>query len=260
MYEAILCRLSAGYIGWSPYLAGRALTLGAPRAMTAANWPPESSATPPQASDHREEQRRRYGIPPAALVFGLVGSLHWNPRVAYCTGLELVAAVLRAERRDVCVVIVGDGDGLERLRSLAGPNLDTRVFLPGRVPRDKVPDFLATFDIGSLPHSADEMGAFRYTTKLSEYLAAGLPVVTGQSPLAYDLDEGWLWRLPGDAPWDDAYVDALTQLMNTVTSDDVEEKRESVPSNSGLFDAGRQQRQVSSFVMDIVHRHTPSNC
>ena len=37
-YERLLMRLSAGCIAWSPYLAGRALTLGAPRAMTAASW------------------------------------------------------------------------------------------------------------------------------------------------------------------------------------------------------------------------------
>jgi hypothetical protein len=31
-----------------------------------------------------------------------------------------------------------------------------------------------------------------YTTKFSEYLTAGLPVVTGQIPLVYDLDAGLL--------------------------------------------------------------------
>jgi hypothetical protein len=49
--------------------------------------------------------------------------------------------------------------------------------------------------------SVDQVGSFRYTTKLSKYLAFGLPVITGQIPLAYDLDDGWIWRLAGDAPW-----------------------------------------------------------
>ena len=31
LYERWLCRLSAGFIGWSPYLTGRALTFGARR-------------------------------------------------------------------------------------------------------------------------------------------------------------------------------------------------------------------------------------
>ena len=38
IYERLLCRLSAGFIGWTPYLVGRALTFGVPRAMTAPGW------------------------------------------------------------------------------------------------------------------------------------------------------------------------------------------------------------------------------
>ena len=60
-------------------------------------------------------------------------------------------------------------------------------------------------DVASLPQSVDGVGSFRYTTKLSEYLAARLPVVTGEIPLAFDLDDGWMWRLPGDAPWEERY-------------------------------------------------------
>src|SRR5207244_7711512 len=40
LYERLLCRFAAGFIGWTPYLAGRALTFGVPRAMTAAGWAP----------------------------------------------------------------------------------------------------------------------------------------------------------------------------------------------------------------------------
>ena len=36
LYEHVLCRLAAGYIGWTPYLAGRAMTYGTKRVMTAA--------------------------------------------------------------------------------------------------------------------------------------------------------------------------------------------------------------------------------
>src|SRR5258708_3861512 len=40
LYDRLLCRLCSGYIGWTPYLVGRALTFGAPRAMTAAGFAP----------------------------------------------------------------------------------------------------------------------------------------------------------------------------------------------------------------------------
>jgi hypothetical protein len=52
------------------------------------------------------------------------------------------------------------------------------------VARDAVPDYLAAFDVASLPQSCDQIGAFRYTTKLPEYLAAKLPIVTGELPVA----------------------------------------------------------------------------
>jgi hypothetical protein len=246
-YERILCRSAAGFIGWSPYLVGRALTLGAPRAMTAAGWAPYTAAD-------RAEARERFGIPPDALVFGLVGSLGWHERAGYSYGAELVRAAARLDRDDLRVLVVGDGSGRQRLEELAGDRLGRSILLPGAVPRDQVPLALAAMDVGSLPQSVDGVGAFRYTTKISEYIAAGLPVVTGEIPLAYDLDDGWLWRLAGDAPWDERYVAALADLMGTVTADQVAERRARVPRGDPLFALERQRRQVCDFVADVARR------
>jgi hypothetical protein len=250
LYERALCRFSAGFIGWSPYLAGRALTLGAPRAMTAANWAPATSAGEPAAV------REELGIPANAVVFGLVGSLDWNPRLQYCYGAELVRSLSRTERPDVRVLVVGDGSGRAQLAELAGEQLGRRVILPGRIPRERVPDYLAAIDVASLPQSVDGVGSFRYTTKLSEYLAAGLPVATGQIPLAYDLDDGWLWRMPGDAPWDERYVGALTELMESLSLEEVARRRELVPRALPAFELARQRRQVGGFVADILAAHS----
>ena len=246
-YERLLCSRSAGFIGWSPYLAGRALTLGAPRAMTAANWADPGPGTPDRAA-----ARRRFRIRDGALVFGLVGSLDWHDRAEYCYGLELVQAVTRLERDDVVVLIVGDGSGRSRLAELAGERLDETVILPGAVRRGDVPMALAAMDVASLPQSVDGVGAFRYTTKISEYLAAGLPVVTGQIPLAYDLDDGWLWRLAGDAPWDPRYIAELAGLMESVQPAEIAERRSRVPTASPLFSLERQQRQVCAFLTDVA--------
>jgi hypothetical protein len=247
LYERLLYRLSAGVIGWTPYLVGRALTFGARRAMTAPGWAPY-----PAAPDARSTVRRRLGIPEETLVFGLAGSLHWHRRRRYCYGLELVRAVLRTERPDVRALIIGDGSGRERLAALAGDRLGSSVILPGHVPRPELPSYLAAIDVASLPQSVDGVGAFRYTTKISEYLEARLPIVTGQIPLAYDLDDGWLWRLPGDAPWDDGYVAALSRLMGTLSHEGLAERRERLPRRVALFDRERQQRQVSEFVRELV--------
>ncbi len=253
LYERLLYRRSAGVIGWSPYLVGRALTLGAPRAMTAAHW----SAGEP-APGARAAARERLGIPRDALVFGLVGSLLWDRRVDYCYGAELVRALRRTQRPDLRVLVVGDGDGRERLVELAGPELGRRVLLPGSCPSDEVADQLAAIDVASLPQSVDQAGALRYTTKLPEYLAAGLPVVTGELPLAYDLDDGWLWRLPGRSPWDERYVGALSTLMESLDGPTLAARRAAVPRRPAEFDRERQQRRVVAFVGDILQTRDSS--
>lgn len=249
MYERLLCRLSAGFIGWTPYLVGRALTYGAPRAMTAANW--GAPAAPDAAG---RAVRDRLGIPPGALVFGLVGSLNWTARYGYCYGQELVRARLDIDRDDLHVLVVGDGDGRERLRALAGDHLGVTIHLPGRVTPDAVAAHLAAIDVASLPQSVDGVGSFRYTTKVSEYRAAGLPFVTGQIPLSYDLDPDCMWRLPGDAPWEEGYVEGLSELMAAVDRRQIVARRPRDADAAGLFEAARQQRQVSAFVRDVVQR------
>src|SRR5262249_35560998 len=126
LYERLLYRRSAGFIGWTPYLVGRALTYGAPRGMTAAGWTRSESS--PGA---RERIRGQLGIPAHAIVVGFTGSIHHSARRGYTYGSELVRAAMRLDRDDLVVCIVGDGSGLERLRGEAGERLGSRVLLPG---------------------------------------------------------------------------------------------------------------------------------
>src|SRR5581483_7273221 len=213
-------RRAAGYIGWTPYLAGRALTFGAPRAMTAPGW---ARAAPSPGA--RERVRRRLGVGEQTLLAGIVGSIALNRRNGYAYGVELVRAIRRVERADVAVCVVGDGTGLATLEELAGDDLGRRVLLTGRIPPAEVPDHLAAFDLASLPQSVDGVGSFRFTTKLPEYLAAGLPVVTGEIPAAYDLDEGQIIRLAGPAPWSEQYVAGLAALLERVRVDELAPRR-----------------------------------
>lgn len=236
-YEKLLCRKSSGFIGWTPYLAGRALTFGAPRAMTAAGWAPGGVV----ASNVRE----KLGIAPETIVIGIVGSLDWNPHAKYCYGFELARALELVKRPDVMALIVGGGTGVAKL---AGP----RVMLPGPIPREEVPGYLAAMDIASLPQSCDQLGSFRYSTKLSEYVAACVPVVTGQLPMAYDLDTGWMWRLPGKAPWSLDYIRALADLLERVTSGEIAQRRAAVPINPPVFDRPSQVRRVTEMLNDVL--------
>ena len=252
VYERLLCRLSAGYIGWSPYLVGRAITLGARRGMTAAHWSSGASLSERERQIRRAQIRRRLGIPEDALVVGLVGSLNWNQKRRYAYGLELIEAVRRTTRGDLRVLIVGDGNGRPSLQARAGN--DSRILLPGAVPQPHLASLLAAMDVASLPQSLDEVGALRYTTKLSEYIAAGIPVVTGQLPVAYDLDDGWMWRIAGAAPWDPQYVAGLARFLEQLDRTDVAIRRSRVPRRSPVFDFARQQRAVSAFVTEVGGR------
>jgi hypothetical protein len=248
LYERLLCRRCAGYVGWTPYLVGRALTFGAPRGMTAPGWT-RSRPSP----GGREEVRRRLGIPAETLVVGLTGALHLVDRVGYVYGAELIEAVRRLKRGDVVACIVGDGSGLERLREMAGDDLGRRVLLPGRVAAEDVPDYLAAFDLASLSQSVDHVGSFRYTTKLSEYLAAELPIISAENPVAYDLDAECFWRLPGAAPWSSTYIDALVELLEGLTPEELQRRRAAVSSRHGdTFDESTQRRRMSAFIADLL--------
>ena len=248
IYEFVLYRRSAGFIGWTPYLVGRALTMGAPRAVTAANF-----VAYPEIRQTRRVVRERLGIPEKMIVFGIVGSLVWNRRCGYCYGMELVEAIRQVQRRDVAVLIVGEGTGRERLADRAGSELGQRIFLPGAVPRDLVTSYLAAMDVGSLPQSVDQVGSFRYTTKLSEDQSVRLPIVTGQIPMAYDLVSEWSWRLPGRSPWSGTYVDALAALMRSIDHDEIAAIKARVPESIDAFDQAAQRRRVGMFVSDTLN-------
>jgi hypothetical protein len=277
VYERLLCRLCDGFIGWTPYLAGRALTFGAPRAMTACGWAP-APLYPHQAAEARREVRATLGIPADAIVFGIAGALNWNSRRRYCYGLELVEAIKRTTRQDVAVLIIGGGSGLERLRQLAGDRARERageqareragdrradqdgrtVFFTGMVKDDEVSRYLAAMDVASLPQSRDGVGNFRFTTKISEYAAAGLPIVTGRLPLAYDLDDGSMYRLPGHSPWSGDYTSAMASLMQRITAESLAGAKALVQRQRAEFDPGMQVARVSRFIRDILEELQPS--
>lgn len=251
LYEQLLCHFCVGFIGWTPYLVGRALTFGAPKGMTAAGWA-NFPRTPEELTESRVNIRKQLGISDTSIVLGLVGSIVWIKRFGYCYGYELVEALRRINRLDVSILIVGDGDGISRLKQLAAHDLDKRIFLPGNVPFEQVLDYLAAMDIASLPQSVDGVGSFRYTTKISEYVAANLPVVTSQIPMAYDIGGDWVWRLPGSKPWENCYIDSLASLMQSITQEDIKYKQQEMPVQLSEFDQYKQVVRVTNFIQEII--------
>lgn len=250
LYERLLYRLCSGFVGWTPYLVGRACSFGAPRAMTAEGWAPFHRSAAELAAA-RLTMRRYLGIDPAAIVIGIAGSIRWNQTFQYCYGLELVRAIALVERPNVHVLVVGGGNGLPYLEQIAR-SINRPVHLVGNVDRAAIPDYLAAMDIGSLPQTVDQVGAFRYSTKLSEYIGAGLPVVTGQLPMSYDLPGDWQWRLPGNTPTDREYLSALASLLQAVTQDELRVKREALSEAGPIFSRDRQIRRFTEFVGDLI--------
>ena len=75
--------------------------------------------------------------------------------------------------------------------------------------------------------------------------------MAGEIPLAYDLSDGWLWRLPGDSPWDPRYIGALADLMRTLSLQQINDKRGCIPRNLKIFDKASQIERTTHFIGDL---------
>ncbi len=250
IYERLLCWYCAGFIGWTPYLCGRAMAFGAPRAVTAEGWVIGGDTKEPS----RATIRAQWGIPESAIVVGIVGNLAWNPRHQWCYGMDLVRAARQLRRTDLFVVVVGSGDGLPHLRREASDLLGGRIVIPGPVSLAHVMPTLCAMDVGSLPQSVDGVGAYRFTTKLPEYFAARLPVITNRIPAAYDLAPDAMWRLPGKFPWTPESTQALVRLLDALSPAMIRKKSESLPaSDTGNFSKSVQARRIGAFVEELLN-------
>ncbi|MCP9494513.1 MAG: glycosyltransferase [Pyrinomonadaceae bacterium MAG19_C2-C3] len=112
-------------------------------------------------------------------VVGIVGNIHFNPKVNLFYGWELAEALaMLPNKLPIAGVIVGDGSGrmvveqtIERLK------LGDRLRLVGRVPHAEVATWMNLFDVALSTQTDDAVGWGRTTAKLPEYLACGTPVI-----------------------------------------------------------------------------------
>jgi len=251
-YEKLLYRNGTGFIGWTPYLTGMAMKMGAPRAVTV-EGAVDFSVFSSFAADERHAAKSQYGLDPDHLVCGVVGSLTWTPRQQYCYGLELVEMLPYVERPDLSVLIVGDGDGKARLEARIPDAWRDRVVFTGRVPEREVVRTLNAMDVGFITQTLDDLGRYRLTTKLPEYLASGLPVAMSPIPGFFDYAQPAGWPLPAHHPASDAFHRACAKWLDGVSREEIETRRTRAPELARkYFDYEVVRPKFESFLYDLL--------
>lgn len=224
VYERMLYAACRGYIGRTPYLTDMALKLGAPRAVTVIESV-DLEAFSPCTDQEKKAAKIELGIDPDHLVCGVVGNLNWVKRQSYCYGLELIEALVHLHRKDVSILIIGDGTGRSLLEKRVPEHLRDRVVFTGRIQYDRASALIKATDVGFVTQTLDQLGNFRITSKLTSYLACGIPVGMSPIPAYYDYASDAGWVLPALHPADHRFHVLLAQWLDSLTGDEIAEKR-----------------------------------
>jgi glycosyltransferase involved in cell wall biosynthesis len=182
----VLVRLLEREFGRTAVLVPNGVSVGAYRAV------PREAA---------EGLRRRLGLG-AGPVLGFTGGVDWwvdAPLVVAALG------IVRRERPDACLLVVGDGSRAAELRA-AGPG----VVVTGFVPPSEVPAYVALFDVGLVPFIKNALTDGMLPIKIFDYGAARKPAVS--TPLeAYEGEDLPFLRVAsaGAEPFAAAGLDAL---------------------------------------------------
>lgn len=179
--------------GCSPELVERVRALG---------FPEERSRVIPYGVDvaafspdpaRRSLWRERLGIPADAPL--LLGVGRMATKKGFQVLMEILPALL-AGHPELRVVLAGGGDLLETFRQ-ATREWSGRVFLPGSVLRDTLPDLYRAADVFVLPAVHDGQGNVDgLPNVILEAMASGLPVVaSGISGIPLAVEDGRTGRL-----------------------------------------------------------------
>ena len=103
-----------------------------------------------------------------------------------------------------------------------------------------------------------ELGRYRLTTKLPEYLSSGLPVAMSPIPGYYDYAMQAGWRLPALHPADPAFHQATAAWLDTITWETIDERRKTAPYVAYKhFDYQVVRPRFESFINDLSNEtHT----
>jgi alpha-1,3-rhamnosyl/mannosyltransferase len=107
--------------------------------------------------------------------------------------VDALAGLPAEERSGIGVLLVGDGPAADELRQqIASHGLEDHVHLTGPVPRDEVPDLLASADFGVFPTITEAS-----SLAAAEAMAAGLPILCLDIPsMAETVGDGGILSSP----------------------------------------------------------------
>lgn len=116
-------------------------------------------------------------------LLAYVGLMDVQDGVEYCI-YALHELVHKRGRRDVSLVLIGQGSQLPRLKALAHElELDEYINFTGLLPTADVVRYLTVADIGLIPDPRNGVNEYCTMIKTMEYMALGKPIV------AFDLQE-----------------------------------------------------------------------
>jgi glycosyltransferase involved in cell wall biosynthesis len=150
-----------------------------------------------------------------AFVVGLVGSLNFSRRRRISYGWDLIEA-LPQTAPEVAALIVGDGSGLEPLRRRARElAVSDRCRFVGRVPTERVGEYICAMDVALSTQTNDLVGQVRTAGKLPLYLACGCPVIASHVGEAAAVLGPVGWTLPYHGIVDRDYPARLAERIET---------------------------------------------
>ncbi|MHA1716359.1 MAG: glycosyltransferase [Promethearchaeota archaeon] len=123
----------------------------------------------------RHEMRKKYGIRDDDLVLFFMGWLY-----SFSGLKELADYMIKHPEFNIKLFIVGNGDLFKYLKERS--RISNDIILTGRVPFDRIPDYLALSDVCILPSRKNKIMMHIVPIKLYEYMAAGKPIIATNLP------------------------------------------------------------------------------
>jgi glycosyltransferase involved in cell wall biosynthesis len=161
-------------------------------------------------------ERRRWTFAEDETVVGVVGSAHWNARLRWCYGRDVVEAVAAVRRRDVRGLVLVRGDGLPHLQALARERgVSDRVVFDDPGSPAETWHRLAAMDVALSTQTNDLVGQSRTTGKLVQYMAAGRYVLASRVGAAASLLPPQM-LVDYHGAWDEGYFGRLAERVTAL--------------------------------------------